>query len=219
MPTETEPQVVPALDHAPVDRPRGVVLMLHGGAERSSRRVDHRSLSWQRSRRMMRETEDSFRGAGVAVALLRYRWKGWNASPDRLPTPVSDAEWALHEVQQEYGDVPVVLLGHSMGARTAVHVADHASVLGVVALAPWFPPGEPVDALRGRSLRAAHGRRDRITSPRATAAYVQRARAAGADAELTDMGRVGHYMLRRAERWNDYAVAHALDLLGGAASG
>ena len=37
--------------------------------------------------------------------------------------------------------MPVVLLGHSMGGRTAVAVADDPSVVGVVALAPWLPAG------------------------------------------------------------------------------
>ena len=95
---------------------------------------------------------------------------------------------------------PVVLLGHSMGARTAVHVADDAAVRGVVALAPWFPPRR---AGRRRwpasTLVAAHGSRDRITSSRGDP-RVRRARRARSapTATYVDMGRVGHYMLRRA---------------------
>ena len=99
-----------------------------------------------------------------------------------------------------------------MGGRTAVHAADDPAVRGVVALAPWFPAGERVDGLVGRSLRAAHGRRDRITSYRATAAYVERAGAAGVDATLQDMGRAGHYLLSRVgalERVRDPGVAPA----------
>ena len=203
----------PGLTHAPVAAPRGVVLMLHGGAERGRRHVDHRSLSWQRSHRMLREIEPRLHASDVAVALLRYRYKGWNAGGDTVPSPVSDARWALRELDEVYDGAPVVLLGHSMGARTAVAVADHPSVVGVVALAPWFPAGESVDRLRDGRLRAAHGRRDRITSARATAAYVGRARSVGADAELADMGKVGHYMLRAAHRWNDFAASRALDLL------
>jgi pimeloyl-ACP methyl ester carboxylesterase len=118
------------------------------------------------------------------------------------------------EVRRELGDLPVVLLGHSMGARTAVHVADDDRVRGVVALAPWFPAQEPVRALAGRSLVAAHGTRDKITSARATRAYVDRARAAGADTSFVDMGPVGHYMLRRVAAWNDLAGTESLRLLG-----
>ena len=49
--------------------------------------------------------------------------------------------------------------------------------------------------LAGRTLRAAHGRRDRITSFRETARYVERARHVADSAELEDMGALGHYML------------------------
>ena len=76
---------------------------------------------------------------------------------------------------------------------------------GVVALAPWLSPGEPVRTLSGKRLYAAHGRRDRITSYRQTAAYVDRARQVAEHAELTSMGPVGHYMLNRVSAWNRFA--------------
>ena len=88
-----------------------------------------------------------------------------------------------------------------MGARTAVHVADDPAVVGVVGLAPWLPADEPVTALAGRHLVAAHGRRDRITSFRATAAYVERARGRWRRLRCcTTWAPVGHYLLRRVRR-------------------
>ena len=190
--------------------PRGVVLMLHGGKDRSHEVVDGSSASWRRCAAMQRSITRRAHDAGVSTWLLRYRHRGWNGGAG----PVADARWALDQVRRELGDVPVVLLGHSMGGRTAVHVADDPSVRGVVGLAPWFPPGERVSALAGRHLIAAHGRSDKITSFRATAAYVDRARPRAASAELRDMGPVGHYMLRRIPAWNDVAVTGALELLG-----
>ncbi len=189
--------------------PRGVILMLHGGKEHSQEVVDGRSASWRRCAAMQRAISTRAHAAGVSTWLVQYRHRGWNGGSG----PVGDARWALDEVRRELGEVPVVLVGHSMGGRTAVHVADDPSVTGVVALAPWFPPGERVSALTGRHLLAAHGRSDKITSYRATAAYVDRARPLAASAELRDMGRVGHYMLRRIPTWNDVAVTGALALL------
>ena len=100
-----------------------------------------------------------------------------------------------------------------MGARAAVHVADDPSVVGVVGLAPWWPEGEPVDALRGKRLHAAHGRTDRITSYKLSRAYVDRAAEVADTADLRDMGRVGHYMFRRIPAWNDFALTTSLGLL------
>jgi fermentation-respiration switch protein FrsA (DUF1100 family) len=75
-----------------------------------------------------------------------------------------------------------------------------------VALAPWLPPTDPVDALAGRELHAAHGRRDHITSARATREYVERARPVARAASFTDMGDRGHYLLRGVGAWNSFAV-------------
>ena len=174
--------------------------MLHGGKDRGHEVVDDRSASWLRSRAMARAISPAVGKAGVALHLLRYRHRGWNGGRG----PVDDARWALDELRGEYAGLPVALLGHSMGARTAIHVADDPTVRGVVALAPWFPASESVGALAGRRLVAAHGNRDHITSARATQAFVARA-ARVADAEFVDMGPVGHYLLRRISRWNELA--------------
>ena len=202
----------PSLTGSTPDGARALVLMLHGGADRGTRQVDGRSLSWRRSARMMREIGPGLATHGVGVHLLRYRVKGWNASGGE-PSPIPDAREALAVLTSRHPGLPLALLGHSMGARTAVAVAGHPAVRGVVALAPWFPRGEPVGALPGRTLRAAHGRADRITSARLTREYVERARDVGADADFVDMGRVGHYMLRDAEAWNRTALALTLEVL------
>src|SRR5689334_24365947 len=48
----------------------------------------------------------------------------------------------LFRSRRRYGDVPVVLLGHSMGGRVAVNVADEPTVHDLVLLAPWLPAVE-----------------------------------------------------------------------------
>jgi predicted alpha/beta-hydrolase family hydrolase len=188
---------------------RAIILVLHGGKPRSTQSVDGRSASWRRVLWLQREITDRAHAAGVGVWSARYRTRGWNGGRE----PQADARWALEQVRAEVGEVPVVLLGHSMGARVAVHVADDPSVVGVVGLAPWWSADDPVDTLAGRSLVAAHGRRDRITSFRETARYVERARTVAEDAELHDMGPLGHYMLTGSRRWHDLAVAASLDVL------
>jgi predicted esterase len=93
-------------------------------------------------------------------------------------------------------------------------VAGDPVVAGVVALAPWLPAGEPTEPLSGRRFAAAHGRSDRITSARQTAAFAQRAEAVAASVEFHDMGPVGHYMLRDVAAWNRFALSRSLGFLG-----
>jgi len=197
--------------HDAVSTPVAVVLVMHGGKDRSREPVTRRSLSWQRAALLGRTLGRRLYDERVAVRLLRYRSVGWNGDgADRI----ADGRWALDQVAAEAGDVPVALVGHSMGARTACHVADHPLVRGVVALAPWLPPGEPVEALAGKQLHAAHGQRDRITRAQDTRDYVERAAAVASDTSYTDMGDRGHYLLSGIHAWNAVALDGVRRLLG-----
>jgi pimeloyl-ACP methyl ester carboxylesterase len=189
--------------HDSVGAPTAMVLVLHGGKDRSHAAVTRRSLSWQRGAALSRTLGRHLHDPGVGVRLLRYRSVGWNGDG---ADKIADAHWALDRIHDEVGEVPVVLVGHSMGGRTACHAADHRLVRGVVALAPWLPPDESVAALSGRELHAAHGRRDRITRAQDTRAYVERARTVASAASFTDMGDRGHYMLNGIHAWNGFAL-------------
>jgi pimeloyl-ACP methyl ester carboxylesterase len=148
---------------------------------------------------------------GLAVWLLRYRYRGWN-EPDR--DPVSDARWALQRVRESHPAVPVVLLGHSMGARVGLYVADDPAVVAVCALAPWIEHGDPVAQLRGKSLLIAHGDLERVTSPAVSVDYAQDARQVSDRVCRFDVHGDGHAMLRRARDWTRLVRRFVLAELG-----
>jgi predicted esterase len=183
----------PGLDRRdPAGRPRAVVLMLHGGAKAGLNEVGGRSASFRRTSAMRNALEKPMLEQGLSLWLLRFGVRGWNAGVGPEPSPVPDARWALDQAAAEHPGTPVILLGHSMGARTSVHVADHSAVVGVVGLAPWLEPSDPVSTLAGRHLVLGHGSRDKITSARMTKSYVERAGQVAASARFVDMGRLGH---------------------------
>jgi pimeloyl-ACP methyl ester carboxylesterase len=147
----------------------------------------------------------------VLVAQARYRVRGWNG--DRAD-PVRDTLRALDAIAELAGTVPTVVLGHSMGGRAALRAAGHPLVTGVVALAPWWPPGEPVAQTAGRHVVALHGERDRVTSPVETADCVRRIQGVTARAGMGVVADGDHGMLRRYALWHRTAaalVAHLLD--------
>jgi pimeloyl-ACP methyl ester carboxylesterase len=111
----------------------------------------------------------------------------------------------LDRIGERFGPVPVVLVGHSMGARAVLHAAGHPAVTAVAGLAPWLPTGEPVDQLAGRRVLLAHGTADHITRPADTWAYAERARLV-TDVALIEVRGGEHAMLWRAGLWHRMAA-------------
>lgn len=192
-------------------QPVGQILMLHGGAERGHRQVNGRSLALQRTRAMAVSITPRLSEAGVLVSVLRFSINGWNAR-DPVPMAVTDTHEAVARLADAHPTLPIVLVGHSMGARAAAHAADGENVVGVLGLAPWLPPDDPIEPLAGRHLVAAHGRRDHITNPRQTRKFLTRADSVAASTRFVDMGAVGHYMLTGVGRWNDVVVNETLGI-------
>ncbi|MEU2347778.1 alpha/beta fold hydrolase [Modestobacter sp. NPDC049651] len=199
----TTPETTARLDQqVPDGEVRGIALFCHGGAATGLEPPRERALSLARMRSFEQFVRRSTADRGIATALVRYRLAGWNGE---AADAYQDVRWAVGQLREEHGgDVPVVLVGHSMGGRAALRAGGEPSVTAVCALAPWTPIDEPVMQLRGQTVVIAHGRGDRWVPARLSAQYVVRARRAGARvARFTVAG--GHSMLRRSHRWHTLA--------------
>ena len=190
-----------------------VVLLLPGGTVDSLapvRAFDHAVL------RMIPFGRSVVRASGgrIAVATLRYTVRGWNGDKQ---SPLPDTRWALGQVAERFSHLPIGLVGHSMGGRVALRLADHEVVPGespqgpggsggvrsIAALAPWLPDGEPAPLLGDRPLLLAHGSADHITDPAKTAHLAERLAADGRDVELVTFPGGRHGMLFPARPWHD----------------
>jgi dienelactone hydrolase len=193
----------PTIDgHAPRGEVRGIALFCHGGTATSVAPPKERALSLVRMRAIEQFIRSSAAHRGISTHLLRYRVAGWNGAAADAYT---DVRWAIEQLQAEHGaQVPIVLVGHSMGGRAALRAGGDPQVVAVCGLAPWTPPGEPVHHLRGKTIAILHGRGDRWVPARLSADFALRAREDGASvARFTAPG--GHSMLRGALRWHRFA--------------
>jgi pimeloyl-ACP methyl ester carboxylesterase len=188
----------------------GLVVVAHGGSSASRVRTTPVQLSVLRMIPVADAIRDGLRGSGVEIRRARFRLRGWNGAE---ASPVRDLTELLDQVAGDLGRVPVVLVGHSMGARAALRAAGHPLVSAVVGLAPWVPPGEPVDQLAGRRILLVHASVDRTCSPAETWAYAERARSLGQVATI-EVRHGDHAMLRRARLWHAVAAEFAQVALG-----
>lgn len=173
----------------------GVVLLLPDGEPYSYRRPS--ALSYLRRLPLARTLARAGRDDGLSAHLVHYRCRGWNTADAHL---AADAEWAVEEVVRRYGDVPVCLAGHGMGARAALRAGGHPAVTAVLALAPWLPPDEdadttgpePVKHLSGRPVLLVHGTNDARCDPELSFRLAQRAKKANRDTCRFEVHSDGH---------------------------
>jgi len=179
----------------------GIVIVVHGGRAEGREPTSPVQLSVLRMRPVARAIRHALRGSQVVIYRPRLRLRGWNGDD---AAPVGDLTHLLDQAARDFGRLPVVLVGHSMGARAALRVAGHPMVTAVAGLASWLPPGEPVSQLAGRRVLLVHGSADRVCSAAQTWAYAERARAVGplAAIEIRDGD---HAMLHRARLWHRIA--------------
>ncbi|WP_406369186.1 alpha/beta fold hydrolase [Streptomyces sp. NBC_00647] len=195
---------------------RAAVLILHGGREDSRAPSRPWHVARVRMRPFVRAVTRALPDEDVFVGQVRYRHRGWNGAD---ADPVADVRQALAELADLVGEVPVVLVGHSMGGRAALRAAAAPQVRAVVALAPWCPEGEPVAHLRDKRVIVLHGDRDRVTDPAASFALVRRADEAGCAASAVRVEGGDHAMLRRARTWHRATGSTVAGLLSRADGG
>ncbi|WNF29112.1 dienelactone hydrolase family protein [Streptomyces sp. C11-1] len=189
----------------------GVVLLLPDGEADSRRRPS--TLSYAAQLPFARALARAGEGDGLAVHVLRYRCRGWNADDEH---PVRDAVWAADEVQRRYGDVPVCLVGHGMGGRAALRAAGHGAVNSVLAMAPWLPEHsaaapEPVKQLTGRRVLIVHGTNDEHTDPELSYRLAERAKKSNRDTCRFEVHSDGHALRQHRSE----VVALAADFVRG----
>ncbi|MYW77402.1 alpha/beta hydrolase [Streptomyces sp. SID8369] len=193
------------------DEVGGVAVLLPDGEPVSRRRPS--ALSYAAQLPMARALARAGAGEGLAVHVLRYRWRGWNTADAH---PAEDAGWAADEVQRRYGDVPVCLIGHGMGGRAALRAAGHGSVTSVLALAPWLPEPaagepEPVQQLVGRRVLIVHGTNDERTDPELSYRLAERSKKTNRDTCRFEVHSDGHALRQHRSE----VVALAADFVCG----
>jgi dienelactone hydrolase len=102
-----------------------------------------------------------------------------------------------------------------MGGRAAMRAAGAPNVRSVVGLAPWLPPGEPTEQLRGKRVLIVHGSADRMTSPAGSAAFARSLATVAEQISYVSVAGEKHAMLRRPDAFDGVAGAFtAATLLG-----
>ena len=180
------------------DAPTAVVLVLHGGQDSSRRPARWHDLAVLRMVPVARAVARAGHGT-FAVAMLRYAVRGWNGS---AASPVPDARKALDEIADAYPGVPIALVGHSMGGRVALALADDPRVVEVIGLAPWVVGDVGLEAHEDQKLLLIHGVGDRMTSAQASRRVVETLQERGLTASFVGLKAADHAMLRRAGTWD-----------------
>lgn len=151
-------------------------------------------------------------GPDVTVRRVRYRVRGWNGG--RLDA-LSDATAALDELRSVFPPEAIVVVGHSMGARVAAHLAAGGGVGAVAALAPWWPADDADRIPAPCRLLTMHGTADTWTDPVAAQAQTHRASERGLDARWIPVEGAGHFLLEGYRRWHQEVADFAVTQLSG----
>ena len=123
-----------------------------------------------------------------------------------------EARLAIDEMRRAHGTVPIVLVGISMGGRTAVRIADEDDVVGVVGLVPWLPSDESPAPLAGKHLRVGYAGLDRLCTWDSMKEFLAAARGVAASVSTKNVGPDVHGMVL-PRTWQPYTARCIEDIL------
>ncbi|MCW2525552.1 MAG: alpha/beta hydrolase [Pseudonocardiales bacterium] len=192
-------------------RPSGIVVVLHGGGGSGLVPVRPTQPSVLRLIPVAGRIAQAGHGR-LAVVRLLNAVRGWRSGV----SPVADVEWALGEARDRFGpDLPISLVGHSLGGSVALRAAGAHQVRSVVALSPWLRGDEPATQFAGRRVLILHGTADRITSPATSAGYAGKVARTAETVSYVKLVGGSHALLRHLRLVDGLAAQFALaSLLG-----
>jgi hypothetical protein len=204
---ELQPRLI---DVVVPEQPRGIVVVLHGGDKREDPAVSPTQPSVLRMLPVAHAIRRAAHGQ-LAIFRLLNAERGWGSIEGR----VSDAIWGLERARERVGaDLPISLVGHSLGGRAALMAAGAPMVRSAVALAPWVKEDDVVPGIEGRRLLFIHGDADRVASiepARRLAALL----ATRTDVTFVDVPGGTHAMIRHRRSFDGLAAQYvAMTLLG-----
>ena len=183
--------------HEQVELPSGAQLRVHGPDDAAVTVLlvgggtgHSRPGRWSTSMTWLAPRVAGAVGTGVRVAQLRYRDSSWNL----LELSITDVREAIEREHDAGGSArSVVLVALSMGGATCLANVDEPGVVGLVSMAPWFPPELSLAGLAGKRLFVVHGQLDNWlplvpgTSRRRSREAVRQASELGCDAQWRDL--------------------------------